>query len=113
MFEVGKTYTDNNGYKRKCITIEGGYAYLTGFGPAYRWNLADGTSVDLDLSFNITLHPRPVIKWYPGETAPKTGERFLVKYGRVEILAWRDGGFYRVAGGSQYGKVQEWSPLPE
>jgi hypothetical protein len=115
MFEVGKTYTDDDGAKRKCIAIDGDYAYLAhNSGTGYRWHIADGTSVDLGSGYNITPpYPRPVIKWYPGETAPKTGKRFLVKYGRVEILTWRDGGFYRVAGGSQYGKVHEWSPLPE
>jgi len=114
MFEVGKTYTDARSKEWKCLAVDERYGYLANGGsPAYRWGM-NGVSIDLNEDYNIPApYPRPVIKWYPGETAPKTGERFMAKYGAIDILAWRDGGFYRVAGGSQYGKVQEWSPLPK
>jgi len=114
MFEVGKIYTDARGTERKCVGIDGEHAYLARNGrEAYRWTM-DGIGVDLGEYHDIpALYPRPVIKWYPGDTAPKDGSKFMAKYGAIDILTWRDGGFYRVAGGSQYGKVQEWSPLPK
>jgi len=114
MFEVGKTYTDEEGFERKCIAIDGDYAYLAhNGGTGYRWRM-DGTAVDLGTGYNIPApYPRPVIKWYPGETAPKDGSKFLAvaPCGFDEVIF--DGGefvFYFDA--SPYGKVYHWSPLP-
>jgi hypothetical protein len=114
MFEVGKTYMDATGHKRKCIGIDGDVAYLAlNKDPAFRWNM-DGTGIGLGPEYNIPApYPRPVIKWYPGETAPKDGSKFLAvaRHGFDEVKF--DGGeFVFLFDGSPYGKVYHWSPLP-
>jgi len=117
MFEVGKTYTDGQGYERKCIAVEGGYAYLTGVGPAYRWRLADGTSADLAPIYNITTPPeRPVIPWYPGKSHPKDGREFLAKFcGSIITFKYLNGKCVSVWNhvGANPDYIDEWSPLPK
>ncbi len=114
MFEIGKVYKDARGMERKCIAIDGIYAYLTyDNGTAYRWSMS-GKSVELDSTYNIPQpYPRPIIPWYPGNTAPKDGEPFLSRfYGNFHIIRWRKDDFYRVSG-ERYGEIKEWSPLPQ
>jgi hypothetical protein len=114
MFEVGKTYTDARGIERKCIGIDGGHAYLAQDGrEAYRWTM-DGSGVDLGVYYDIPApYPRPVIKWYPGETAPKDGSKFLAfaRHGFDEVKFY-GGEFVFLFDGSPYGNFRHWSPLP-
>jgi len=60
MFEVGKTYTANNGYDYECISVRGDFAWLTGnaASPAYVWRM-DGTSVSLNDSYNFAKPTDP------------------------------------------------------
>jgi hypothetical protein len=117
MFEVGTMYTDENGTERKCIAIEGDYAYLIhNAGRGNRWRM-DGTAIDLGSGYDIPApSPRPIIPWYPGNTAPKDGKPFMAKfYEAIVILTYLDGKYMLAWDASVINikHVDKWSPLPQ
>ena len=61
---------------------------------------------------------RQAMEWRPIESAPKTGEKFLITNGKFALLAWHDGEGWvvledkSVVSITPFSKPTHWMPLP-